>query len=266
MRTALTLPVTLTVALIAAVCIPALGQQPPVPGKTVLCFSKTTGFRHTTADYGKPIITTIGEQSGEFRTICTEDERVFNPAFLSRIDCIVFNNTTGSFFNDDEKAALLSYVQSGGGIVGIHAATDCHYDWPEYGKLFGGWFDGHPWNEQVTIRIEVPEHPACLPVPSPWVIADEIYQHRDWSRKDVCVLMSLDPKGTDFTKPGMKRADKDYGIAWCKMQGKGRVFYAALGHREEVFDAPAYREHLLNAILWAMGVVDGPSEPHPLAE
>ena len=253
--------------LLAAVSFDARGQEAaPQPQKAVLYFSCTKGFRHSTCAYAKPIITRMGEESGRFRVICSEDPRVINETFLRDISCVIFGNTTGSFLNDDEKAALLGYVRGGGGFVGIHAATDCEYDWPDYNKLMGGWFDGHPWNERVTIKVEVPEHPACQPVDKPWVIADEIYQMRDWSREDVCVLMSLDPNGTDFTKQGMKRKDLDFGIAWCRQYGEGRMFYTALGHREEVFDDPMYQAHLLNGILWAMGELAGTCEPHPRAE
>ena len=248
-----------------AITVRAPAQEAP-PGKTVLVISTTKGFRHTTCSYGKPVITKIGEESGAFRAVCTEDPRTINDDFLADIDCIVWNNATGSFLNDQQRAALLKYVRDGGGFVGIHAATDSHYDWPEYPSLVGGWFDGHPWHEQVTIRVEVPDHPACQPVDKPWVITDEIYQQRDWSRDEVCVLMSLDPNGTDFTKQGMKRKDGDYGIAWCKQFGNGRSFYTALGHRNEVFDNPMFQKHLLNGILWAMGELEGTCEPHPKPE
>ncbi len=254
--------VTLIAALLALLCLPAASPQADAP-KTVLYFSCTKGFRHSTCAYAKPIITRLGEESGAFRALCSEDPRVINETFLENIDCIVFGNSTGSFLDDAQKAALLDYVRAGGGFVGIHAATDSHYDWPEYPDLVGGWFDGHPWNETVTIKIEVPDHPACEPVDKPWAIADEIYQQRDWSRDEVCVLMSLDPNGTDFTKGGIKREDRDFGIAWCKRFGEGRSFYTGLGHREEVWDNPMYQAHLLNGILWAMGVMDGPCEPHP---
>jgi len=249
--------------LLLTVCALAAAAQVAAAPKTVLYYSCTKGFRHSTCWYAKPIITEMGEKSGAFRVICTEDPRVINREVLAGVSCVVFGNPTGSSLDDAGKAALLDFVRGGGGFVGIHAATDGNYDWPEYRDLIGGWFDGHPWSEQVTVRIEVPDHPACQPVPSPWVINDEIYQHRDWSRDDVCVLMSLDPNGTDFTKDGIKRADRDFGICWCKQFGQGRSIYTALGHREEVWDDPVYQAHLLNCILWAMGDLEGTCQPHP---
>ena len=256
----------LSYCLLAALLTSCAAIAQDEPAKTVLVFSGCTGFRHTTCTYGKPAITAIGEESGAFTTICTEDPGVFNEEFLGGIDCVIQNNGTGSMLNDEQKAALLDFVRGGGGFVGIHAATDSHYDWPEYVKLVGGWFDGHPWNEEVAIRIEVPDHPASKGIESPWRIADEIYQHRDWDRDEMCVVMSLDPDGTNMQKDGMKREDGDYGIAWCRPYGDGRSFYTALGHRNEVFDNPVFQKHLLNAILWAMGEIDFECEPHPMPE
>jgi len=46
---------------------------------------------------------------------------------------------------DPGQRALLEFVQKGKGIVGIHAATDSFYDWPEGAAILGGLFDGHPW-------------------------------------------------------------------------------------------------------------------------
>ncbi len=80
-------------------------------------------------------------------------------------------------------------------------------------------------------------------------IRDEIYQFKSWSRDKLTVLMHLDV--TAEKKQG-KRKDKDYGIAWCKDFGKGRVFYSALGHRPEVWADPRFRNHAIAGIRWAM--------------
>ena len=204
----------LATIILAALALPALAQDAPM--RKVLVLSKTAGFRHTTCSYGKPILTRVCEESGKFAATCTEDSRFINDDYLADVTCLVLNNTTGSFYTDEQKAALLKYVREGGAVVGIHSATDSHYDWPEYRELMGGWFDGHPWHEEVTIKIEQPGHPACRHLGDEWVIVDEIYQHRNWNRDELCVLMSLDPDGTDFTKPNMKREDKDYATAWCR--------------------------------------------------
>ena len=48
--------------------------------------------------------------------------------------------------DDSQKADLLSFIRDDGkGFIGIHSATITFVSWPEYGKMIGGYFDGHPW-------------------------------------------------------------------------------------------------------------------------
>jgi hypothetical protein len=59
----------------------------------------------------------------------------------------------------------------------------------------------------------------------------------------------------DYGQPG------DYPISWCKMAGQGRVFYTALGHREDVWENPMYQKHILEGIRWALGLVEADATP-----
>jgi len=61
------------------------------------------------------------------------------------------------------------------------------------------------------------------------------------------------------------------------VEGKGRVFYTSLGHREDLWsDDPAlgdrvnsieisrqYQAHILGGIKWALGLVEGSAVPNP---
>ena len=82
------------------------------------------------------------------------------------------------------------------------------------------------------------------------MLKDEIYAFNHFSRDAVHVIMSLNPASL---KGRGHRTDGDYAIAWCKLHGKGRVFYTALGHDHELWDDPRYQQHLLGGIRWALG-------------
>lgn len=46
----------------------------------------------------------------------------------------------------------------------------------------------------------------------------------------------------------------DYPQAWSRDYGKGRVFYTAFGHREDIWTVdPVFRAHLTGGIKWALG-------------
>ena len=58
-----------------------------------------------------------------------------------------------------QKTALLNFVHSGRGFIGVHSATDTFYTWPDYLDLVGGYFNGHPWHQAVTIETVDPGDP-----------------------------------------------------------------------------------------------------------
>jgi type 1 glutamine amidotransferase len=97
-----------------------------------------------------------------------------------------------------------------------------------------------------------------------WVIADEFYQYRDepYSRDKLHILLSIDVEKSDMTKQRKQtRKDNDYALSWCKNAGKGKMFYTALGHRNEVWQDPQYQAHLLGGIQWALGQLPGDAAP-----
>jgi len=60
-----------------------------------------------------------------------------------------------------------------------------------------------------------------------------------------------------------KRADRDFAVAWAKMYGNGRVFYSTLGHVEANWDKPEFQTMMVEAIKWALKLVDADITPRP---
>jgi type 1 glutamine amidotransferase len=52
-----------------------------------------------------------------------------------------------------------------------------------------------------------------------------------------------------------------YPNTWARMYGQGRVFYTALGHREDVWSNPAYQALITGAIAWAVRDVNAHVPP-----
>jgi type 1 glutamine amidotransferase len=159
----------------------------------------------------------------------------------------------------------MSFIKDDGkGFVGIHAALDTNYKWPEYGEMIGGWFDQHPWMTfNAPIINEDPNFPAVRHFSHAFVKYDEIYQPKEWSRDKVNVLLSLDPTKLNYeNNPRIHRTDHDFAVAWAKMHGKGRVFYSTLGHTEEAWSDPDIRKMYFEAIRWALGMTDGSTLSH----
>jgi type 1 glutamine amidotransferase len=61
--------------------------------------------------------------------------------------------------------------------------------------------------------------------------------------------------------PRVHRTDGDYPVAWSKTHGKGRVFYATLGHAPESWDNPQIQKMYFEALKWVMGLSEGETKP-----
>ncbi len=242
--------------------------------KRVLVFNRADGFKHKSIPTSAAVFKELDATSEVFEFVVTDDVTHFDKDKLNTYNAVVFCLTTGEYkpndpknpgkpsFSDEHKAALLEFVQSGrGALVGIHSATDTFYDWPKFGEMLGGYFDGHPWNEKdtVTIKNEQPGNPITLPFgKDPFELMEEIYQFKEpYSRERQQVLLSIDTDKTDMSKKGIKRADKDFAVAWTKSYGKGRVFYTSLGHNDAVWKDPRFQAHVMAGLMWATKAENG---------
>lgn len=241
--------------------------------KHVLVVGQTKGFEHDSISAAMAAVFNMGKESGLWDTTMRTDTELLtkrdigrNAKNLNSFDLIIFASTTAELDMDDgQKKDMLSFIHDDGkGFVGIHAALDTNYNWPEYGEMIGGWFDQHPWSTfNAPIINEDPDFPAVRHFPKSFVKYDEIYQPKAWSRDKVNVLLSLDPDRLDFqNNPRIHRTDRDFAVAWSKMYGKGRVFYSTLGHTEESWDDPDVRKMYFEAIRWALGMTDGSTTSH----
>ena len=118
----------------------------------VLIFCKTNGYHHASIGTGVAAIRLLGQQNG-FAVDTTADSSWFRKKILRKYAALIFLDPTGKVFGPQEEKALQGYIRNGGGFVGIHAATDCEYNWQWYGDLVGGYFKHHPQQQQARFFI-----------------------------------------------------------------------------------------------------------------
>jgi uncharacterized protein len=254
------------VILAAALLLAPLHSQAP-RRKRVLAWGDTiTAFQHDSISHALATMERLGRESGAFDTYIRTDSQLItkqpimrgprNARNLDYFDAIFYFGT-GDNLNAQQKKDLLSFIRDDGkGFVGAHTGDDAFFEWPEFGEMIGGYFDGHPWVQfDAPIIMEDRTFPAMKHFPARFVIHDEIYQHKDFSRDKVHVLARLDSEKLDYTKPGIHRTDKDFPVAWTKMYGKGRVFYSTFGHAAETWDDPNVQKLYLEATRWALRLV-----------
>ncbi|WP_406072100.1 ThuA domain-containing protein [Micromonospora sp. NBC_01638] len=213
----------------------------------VLVFSKTAGFRHDAIPVGIQTIRDLGA-ANNFTVTATEDAAAFTTGNLAQYEAVVFLNTTGDVLNASQQTAFESYIGSGRGYVGVHAASDTEYDWPFYGNLVGAWFASHPAIQQANIKVEDRGHAATGHLPQTWTRTDEWYNYRTNARSTAHVLATLNE--SSYSGGGM---GADHPLSWCKSYSGGRSFYTGAGHTQASYAEPAFRAHLLGGIRYASG-------------
>lgn len=242
-----------------------LRALPPVQPRHVLIFHRTEGYVHRAIPLANHALQAMGEQTGAFTFETSEDMSLFDAANLERFDAIILNSTVKLSFDDPaRRESLLEFVRSGKGLVGIHAATDNFFDFPEAEAMIGGLFDGHPWVAKGSwaIQIEEPDHPLCRHFKDrAFRVNDEIYQFKgSYSRKNQRVLISMD-MDDQINRAAPKIRHDDVGISWIKPYGAGRVFYCSLGHNDAIYWDPEILQHYLSGIQYALGDLEADDSP-----
>jgi uncharacterized protein len=255
-------------ALLASISL----AQTPAHRKQLLAIGEEKGYRHEAVSHALATIERLGRETGLWdTTIRTDTEALtkkkleYNAKNLNDFDAVLFYTGGTLEMDDQQKKDLLSFIHDDGkGFIGVHSATITFTQWPEYGEMIGGYFDEHPWGTfQAPIIVEDPDFPGMSQWPREFTIKDEIYQIKNFSRERCRVLMRLDASKLDLNNPRVHRTDHDFAVTWAKMYGKGRVYYSTLGHVSENWDNPKFQQMYVEAIKWALGLIDADVTPRP---
>ncbi len=217
----------------------------------VFVFSKTTGYRHKSIPVGSKFLSNMAEKNN-WNITFSEDANDFTNDTLFAYDVLVFLNTTGTLFNEDQRETLKAYMETGRGFVGIHAAADTEKEWGWYTNMVGATFMSHPKIQSATIHINSScKHPATNGLKQSEIFRDEWYDFKNVG-KHITVLASLD----ESTYEGEKMEADTHPISWCHLYNGGRVFYTGLGHTDEAYNDPRFYKHIEGGILWASSNVE----------
>jgi type 1 glutamine amidotransferase len=262
--------------------------------KKVLFFSKSSNFEHAVIKekdgqrgFVQKILADLGPKQGIEFTF-SKDGSLLAPDYLAQFDAYMFY-TSGDLtaagkdgnppMTTAGKQAFLDAIKGGKGFVGVHSATDTFHTgetaetdtnrprtWryknngdkaDPYVRMIGAEFIIHSVQQPATLSVVDPKFPGFTKLGSELKIMDEWYSLIDFS-KDLHVLLVQQTDGMT----GIPYQRPPYPSTWARLHGDGRVFYSAMGHREDVWTNPIFQGILLGGLAWATRTVDADVTPN----
>ena len=218
----------------------------------VLVYTKNgKGYVHDNIPSAVACIQRLGKQHG-FSVTVSDNPSDFNDANLKKFNALIFTSTNNEVFEtDDQKVALMRYIQSGGGFVGIHSVTGTERKWPWFIRLVGGTFVRHAKHQPFQQIIIDTTNVSTSFLPRHWQVNDECYYIKDIN-PDLHVLTVHDLSTvTDNEKPVMY--GNVFPSSWCHQFDGGREWYTALGHDGSFYSDPVFEKFIFGGIRWAIG-------------
>lgn len=251
----------------------------------VLYFTKSSGYEHSvvkwTADGGashsENVLRSL-EAKHDLAFTFSKDGSLFSPEYLAAFDVVMFY-TSGDLLSVGTdghpamtpagKQALLDWIADGHGFVAIHAGSDSFHTGESgggnpqdrrnryklhgpasdaYVLMLGGEFIRHGPQQVATVRVVDPAFPGCGGLGDTFSCHEEWYSLKEFA-SNLHVLLVLQTDGMD----GLEYQRPPFPIAWARRHGEGRVWYNAMGHREDVWDSERFQAMLVGGIEWAGG-------------
>ncbi|HAV13768.1 MAG TPA: glycosyl hydrolase [Opitutae bacterium] len=253
----------------------------PKEARHVLIFTLMTGFQHWATPHTAEVVRILGEKSGAYTAVVSDDIAHFEKEVIANYDSIVLINNCSKkperhlFYDhigDMEKAValeqnLIDYVAQGHGLASIHGGIVIFNNSEEFSELMGGSFEYHP--KQTTVRAKVldPTHPIAT-----------AFEGQDFTHHDEPYCLNgaylqfnfhplLEMELPDFSKAEQAKVFEPKGqsirrfISWIKPHGQGRVFYCSPSHNAQSFEDPRLLQFILNGIQYTLGDLDCDDTP-----
>lgn len=243
--------------------------------KKVLHYTETSGFDHQTRANSLTLFQQLGATTN---FTVTDDNSGAAFSVLSNLlsyDLIVFSNTSGNTLLDSTQQSHFElYIQNGGALLGIHAATDTYRhssangnrigSWDFYAQTIGGSVQENPnhvsGTPNYTIR-KLLNHPISQNIPNNWNKNEEYYYWEN-GYLDSTINILFEVEQTVGPNNLVNSYDSARAVAWYKTLASGsNIFYTSLGHANSNFTSDSLFQQLLSdATQWCLGLSTGFSQ------
>jgi len=265
-------------AVLLGVAFVAVAQDITPP--RILFLSKSEGFEHSPVavkgdqpSLAETILGRLARENGSPFT-STKDASLINADNLKNYDLVCFytqgdltrpSKDGGAPMGEKGQAELVEWVRNGGRFMGFHSASDTFHtpaggEVTPYLKMVGAEFVTHGAQFKGTLKIVDPAHPAMASIPADWSFEEEWYLFKNFNTETMHVLALLDPGEAGAKQAAYRIAP--YPVIWCSALGKGKVYFSALGHREDLWENPTFQASIVDAAMWLMEEGTDGTEPN----
>jgi type 1 glutamine amidotransferase len=160
---------------------------------------------------------------------------------------LVIQHITMSEMSNRESKDLRDAIARGVGLAGCHGGLgDSFRNDTEYQYMVGGQFVKHPGGQiDYEVTISNSTDPITAGTSDFSLKTEQYYMHFD---PNIEILATTSFSGQhDAWIDGVEMP-----VVWKKTYGKGRVFYSALGHSEDIFEIPEAWNIMTRGIEWAV--------------
>lgn len=219
-----------------------------------LLVTKTAGWHHESINEGVTAIKELATRNF-FNVQWHQEGATVTDKYLENFQVIIFLNTTGDIFKEDEQKAIEKFIKAGKGFVGIHSASDTEYGWEWYTKLVGRMFKIHPAIQTAKLRLTENKFSGLDQFTDGQFWTDEWYEFSPETTTDLKYILAVDETSYNAKVQWGEKKGEGMGsfhpVAWYHDYDGGRSFYTALGHMPAVYSEPAFLNHIYAGIYWA---------------
>ena len=249
---------TVKMVLLLSLLLSLFCSSPQSKQKRVLIYTKNgEGYVHKNIESSVNALKKICDLNNIAYDV-SDDPSLYAGKNLEQYDALIFTNTNNEAFDTDEQRAVFKqYIRSGGGFVGIHSACGSERKWDWFAAMIGGRFVRHPKSQDFDLKVYNRDFPATAHLDSVWHWKNDECYYLDHLNPEMNILLAADlttvedPKREEY--PGTIFGDL-FPISWYHTFEGGRVFYTALGHRNDHYEDAPFIKHLQGGILWAIGL------------
>jgi type 1 glutamine amidotransferase len=223
----------------------------------VLIYTKNgKGYVHDNIPYAVSAIRELCEKEG-YAVSISDDPAVFKEENLRKYQVLVFPSTNNDVFDtEQQRLSFRRFIESGGGLVGLHSVTGTERNWRWFKMLIGCTFAWHAPFQRFNVCVTDRGHPSMQGVPLMWSREDELYFGKElYPVTNVLMahqITSLDPAQNEQVMKNAGGYTEYYPAVWYNSFQGGHAWISTLGHSKESYSDPVYLNHLLQGLRFVV--------------